>query len=154
MLDGTMMEVTFEPFTEQDFADYQKWFSDPQMQAELGPVDDNYEVFVGDQDESKCINWAIREKDKLVCLLQVVRDGSTTEAGLNISVSPDRRRDGIAEAVMRSAISHTKLAQVRRFVGLVSEKNPASRKLLEKVGFVKTFPKPDANGYFWYALYR
>ncbi|MBX3014304.1 MAG: GNAT family N-acetyltransferase [Caldilineaceae bacterium] len=148
------MMIKFEAFNAQDFAEYATWFADAQIAKELGPLDPDLATFLGTEPETW--NWirAVHQDGQLACMVQVVRDGSTTEGAITIAVAPQRQRRGIATAVLQAILCLPEFSPIRRFSALVRADNEKSRRLVETVGFQKVFPLVDDNGYFEYAFYR
>lgn len=124
------------------------------MQAELGPCEESYAAFVGEAGDDDVLSWTIRDNTTQIAFLQVVRDGSTTEAMLTLAVAPAWRRCGIARSVLKAALEAPALKNVRRFACTIAASSKASQTLVERVGFVRGLPKPSANGYYLFALYR
>ena len=146
--------LTYAVFGPGDFDEYASWFADPAMVAALEGAGSHWRESFDDADPAVAVNLAVRDADTLVGMVQVVRDGSVTEATVTLAVNPRRRREGIATAMLRHVFASPQFAAVRRFSALTHTQNTASGALLERAGFVQAYPNPDPNGYLLFALYK
>lgn len=53
------MGLCFERFQREYYLEYASWFSDPELNYQLGPMDEDWLSAVLDQEEDEGITWAI-----------------------------------------------------------------------------------------------
>jgi ribosomal-protein-alanine N-acetyltransferase len=90
------------------------------------------------------LGWVIEEKEKIAGFL-VVRAVVAEAEILNLCIAPERRRSGLAEALLTEAIAELLRARVDRLFLEVRESNTAAIAFYEKHAFRKTGRRP---GYY------
>ena len=90
------------------------------------------------------LGWVIQEKKKIAGFL-VVRAVVAEAEILNLCVAPDKRRAGLAEALLTEAIAELRRTRVDRLFLEVRESNTPAISFYEKHGFRKNGRRP---GYY------
>jgi [ribosomal protein S18]-alanine N-acetyltransferase len=90
------------------------------------------------------LGWVIEEKRKIAGFL-VVRAVVAEAEVLNLCVAPEKRRAGLAEALLTEAIAELRRTRVDRLFLEVRESNTPAISFYEKHGFRKTGRRP---GYY------
>ena len=74
--------------------------------------------------------------------------------GLAYVVHPARWRQGVGRAVLRAAVAHPDVANVRVFSAGIDADNQASRRCASSAGFAPDVEEPDWEGSVYYLLRR
>ena len=90
------------------------------------------------------LGWVIEEKNKVVGFL-VVRAVVAEAEILNLCIAPERRRAGLAEALLTEAVAELRRVRVDRLFLEVRESNIPAISFYEKHKFHKTGRRP---GYY------
>jgi RimJ/RimL family protein N-acetyltransferase len=143
------MNLDFKCFQREHYPEYAAWFADPELNHQLGPMDEEWLDSILSQPESAGITWAVFRGDELVAVAEIVFDPQNQlPPGITaIATKPTLRRQGIATAALHHIITLHQNQGITEHLAYVSIHNPAGRRCLEKVGFVQATSQPNEHGY-------
>lgn len=143
------INLKFRLFRREHYAEYASWFTDPELNRHLGPIDEDWLEAVLSQPESAGVTWAIFGGVELVAVAETVFDPEhCLPAGITaIAVKPDLRRQGIGTRVLQQILSCHKNKGIVEHVIYVPIHNAGGRRCAEKAGFVPASIEPDERGY-------
>ena len=147
------MQLTFLPFTADLYPAYAAWFSDPELNHHLGPMDTDWLKWVLAHEGTDEQTRAVYRGDALVGVTEVVidRSGDFPVAVISaVSVQPTLRGQGIGLEIMRQVIVDYHRAGIRRFRAQIALSNIRSLRLFARLGFAPASPEPDRNGFLRY----
>ena len=136
-------------FQREHYAEYASWFTDPELNRHLGPMDEDWLEAVLSQPKSAGVTWAIFSGIELIAVVETVFDPERRlTAGITaIAVKPNLRRQGIGAMVLQQILSIHKSKGIVEHVTYASIHNSGGRRCVEKVGFVPATTEPDERGY-------
>lgn len=124
-------------FKVEDFKEYASWFEDPELNRELGPMDQEWLNHVLSEIPPR--HYSVFDQGRLVAVVGTELPGkrSSTWVVTDIAVKPTLKRQGIA----RSALSYLiQIHQQRKdppgsWVAWVNERNIAALEFFESLGW-------------------
>jgi len=146
------MNLSFTRFQCEHFAEYASWFSDPELNKELGPVvDEEWLSAILSQTAEEGETWAIFLETEMVGVVNATFDPEKKlPAGITeIAIKPDRRRQGLAKAALMELLADHHQRGIVSHVAYIKMTNQASRKLFEGLGF-RVNSEPDRHGFIEY----
>lgn len=150
------MVLNFVRFTADDYPEYKSWFADADLNAHLGPMDQDWlDAVLAERDEDGAI-WAVFEGETLVAVVEIGFDPRHKLPAVicAIATKPALRRRGIARAVLREAMRQSHARGIREHQCVVEQHNAAARRLVESEGFQLISAVPDDHGYLRYSHRR
>jgi RimJ/RimL family protein N-acetyltransferase len=143
------MNLDFKRFQREQYAEYASWFADPNLNHQLGPMDEEWLDSILSEPESAGITWAVFRGDELVAVVETVFDPhhQLPAAIAAIATKPTLRRQGIAAAALHHILTLHHTQGITEHIAYVSTHNPAGRRCLEKVGFIQAASEPNEHGY-------
>ena len=175
--------LTLVPFTEDLLADVQPWFQDPEVRHRLGgPEWPARELRLLQVEGGEFRGRSVLRAHSWVALdaagVPAAKiggdvydrwsryDGSRPDRpvvsavepgpamGLTCVVDPARRRQGLGRAVLRAAVGHPAVRDVRLFAAGIDADNEASRRCAAVAGFTLDAEEPDWEDTVYYVLRR
>ncbi len=146
------MNISFKKFTQVYFPEYSSWFQDPELNSQLGPMDEDWLHWVLTEDEADGITWAVFDDDEMVGVVETAFDseGRLPVVIRGIAVKPSRRRQGIGSAILHCLFAMLTPRGIFDYCAYIKTNNSASRRLFEKLGFISISLQPDKNGFLEY----
>jgi RimJ/RimL family protein N-acetyltransferase len=143
------MNLEFKPFQREYYAEYASWFADPDLNHQLGPMDEEWLEAILSEPEAAGITWAVFRGPELVAVVETFFDPQNElPAGFSaVAVKPTLRRQGIGSAALQELITRHHNQGFTEHIAYVSTSNPAGRRLIEKAGFVPAASEPNEYGY-------
>ena len=145
------MNLIFKRFQREYYAEYAAWFVDPELNHELGPMDEEWLLAILSETEEEGITWAVFREEEFVAVLETKFDPQNIlpVAITALAVKPTLRRQGIAKAVLVKLLADQRIKGFGSHLCYIHMGNAASRLLFESSGFVAV-SQPDLNGYIEY----
>ena len=144
------MDLEFKQFTKEHFAEYASWFTDPDLNHRLGPMDDAWLELVtrggelpGDE------TWAVLRDGELVAVVEALVEadspGSYTIGA--VATKPALRGQGIGTLSLQHVLDVHKSRGIVHHIARVSVDNVAGQRCAAKAGFMPASSAPDQHGY-------
>lgn len=147
------MELEFRRFQQTNYPEYAAWFGDPELDRQLGPMDQAWLDAVLGQPESEGMTWAVFRNAELVAVIEIIfgapDDPPICIAG--IATKPTLCKQGIATAVLKQLLDQHHSQGLHQHVAYVAIHNEAARRCIERIGFVPT-SAPNEHGYVEFQL--
>ena len=143
------MQLEFKRFQREYFSEYAVWFTDPELNRHIGPMDQDWLEAVLAQPESEGVTWAVFRNGEMVAVIETVFDPARRmpAAITAIATKPDRRLQSIGSTVLREILLLHQRQGFVEHVAYISMDNPAGRACAEKAGFVPFTSQPDERGF-------
>lgn len=151
------MQLEMKRFQWEFYADYAAWFSDAELNRQLGPMDEDWLESVLNEPVSEGGTWAVFQSSELVAVIETSFDSQgQLPAGIRaIAVKPALRQQGIGSAALRQLILLHQANDQSSLVTYISATNHAALRFVLKNGFQATTETPDEHGFieFYYESY-
>lgn len=144
------MHLEVRPFAVEDLAEYSSWFTDPELDRYLGPIDDAWrEAMVSGGEVEGDETWAVLRDGKLVAVVDALIDTNDRSSYIITSVAakPALRGQGIGPAALQHVLDLHERRGIVKHTAKVRVGNTAGRRCAEKAGFVPVRSGPDEHGY-------
>ena len=143
------MNLEFRPFQKEHFSEYASWFSDPELNRHLGPMDLEWLQAVLSQPESQGVTWAVFREMELVAVVETAfdEDHRLPAAIPALATKPRLRRQGIGSSTLQTILARHNRNGILEHVAYISIYNKAGQGCAAKTGFVAVTSQPDARGY-------
>jgi len=143
------MILEFRRFQREHYPEYVSWFSDPELNRQLGPLDNDWLEAVLSEPDSAGITWAVFRGAELIAVVETIFDPQNQLPTVisAIAVKPPLRRQGIGTTVLQQILSLHNSKGIGEHVAYVSIHNSGGRRCVEKAGFVPVTTEPDERGY-------
>ena len=144
------MKLELREFRREFYPEYSSWFSDPELNRRLGPMDDAWLEAVTTMPRSAGVTWAVFRDTSLVAVVETMFDpeGHRPTAITAVAVKPALRRQGIGMAALEKVLLIDRSQGMKDHIAFVSHRNEAAQSLLKKAGFVKSSDIPDEHDLF------
>src|SRR5690242_10925250 len=128
------MHLELKRFEREYYTEYAAWFSDPELNRYLGPMDQEWLEAVLSEPESAGTTWAVFRGAELVADVETVFDPENRlPAGIMaIATKPSLRRQGIGATVLQMILSLHKKKGIIEHVAYISVNNRAAQRCAEK----------------------
>jgi RimJ/RimL family protein N-acetyltransferase len=146
------MELSFHRFQREHFEEYATWFSDSELNKELGPiVDEDWLSAILSQKSEEGETWAVFLGAEMIGVINATFDPEKKlPAGITeIAIKPNHRRQGLAKAILISLLSEHHQQGIGSHVAYIKQTNKASRQLFEGLGF-KVTSEANRHGFVEY----
>jgi RimJ/RimL family protein N-acetyltransferase len=146
------MDLVFKRFEREHYPEYKSWFSDPYLNRQLGPMDEDWLDAVLSELPSEGATWAVFRGNEMVAVLECVFDPSRKlPAGITaLATKPALRQGGIGTAVLQTILVRHSGQGIAEHIAYISIGNKAGQRCFEKSGFLLFTSEPDENGYIEY----
>lgn len=127
-----MEQIEFRIFKRSDFSVYQTWFSDPWLEAALGPMDQEWlEHILLDETGAQ---YAIFQANEMVAVLGVVwaNDDAIYHTVTDLAIRPDRRRQGLGQKVLHHLLHQVKVPKAKGWITYVEPNNTKAIDFMKK----------------------
>lgn len=133
------MELKFIKFNEDSFGIYKSWFTDKELNARLGPMDnETWEIW---QEYAirgeKAEELAVYLNNELVGVVQICLPTKEDSKYCisSIATHPEKKRIGIATAVLKHLLQSEGFQESKIWISHVDPKNLAAIQFFEKHGW-------------------
>lgn len=144
------MDLELMQFTNEHFAEYASWFADPDLNRQLGPMDDAWlELVLRGGEMPGDETWAVLREGELVAVIEalvVAEDLASYTIGA-VATKPMLRRQGIATWSLQHLIDLHQSRGIVEHSARVSVDNTAGQRCAARAGFVPVSSVPDKHGY-------
>ena len=146
------MKLEFKRFQQEYYAEYASWFTDPELNHHLGPMDQEWLDVTLSQPESAGVTWAVFRGTKLVAVVETAFDPEhrLPAAVTALAIKPSLRKHGIGTSVLQQILSLHKSKGIVEHVAYVSIHNPGGWRCVEKAGFMAVTAEPNEHGYIMF----
>ena len=131
-------------FHEKDFATYKSWFADPELSANLGPLDQEWLEYVlndvtGDQ-------FVAFEKGEMVAVCGVIYPSSSAPHFFiaDVSVYPPAKRFGVATRLLNELQTRLDSEKTYSWKASIDRNNLPAIRLVERLGWHRD-PEKDTD---------
>lgn len=144
------MDLELRQFTKEYFAEYASWFADPELNRQLGPMDEAWlELVMRGGEVPGDETWAVLRAGELVAVVEALVD---TESPVSytigaVATKPALRRQGIGALALRYVLGLHQSRGILEHTARVSASNTAGQRCAAKAGFVSLSSAPDQHGY-------
>jgi RimJ/RimL family protein N-acetyltransferase len=145
-----VMDLEIRPFARTDFAEYGSWFADPDLNRNLGPMDDGWlEPAVSGGEVADDETWAVLRDGQLVAVVEALVDTNDRSSYMisAAATKPALRGQGIGTAALKHVLDLHKSRGILKHAAKVSVDNTAGQRCAAKAGFVPLNSEPDQYGY-------
>jgi ribosomal protein S18 acetylase RimI-like enzyme len=142
------MQLGWRRFQADDYPTYAAWFDDPELNCQLGPLDEEWLETVLIEPPADGATWAVLRDHEVVAVVEVAYDRQhpATAAIMALAVKPALRGQGIGAAVLRDVLARHRRAGITEHRALIAATNLAAQRLVAKAGFQRIAAEPDAYG--------
>ena len=143
------MDFELKRFQQEHYAEYASWFTDPELDRHLGPIDRERLDAVLSQAEAAGVTWAIFRHRDLVAVVETLFDPENPFAAAitAIAVKPSLRRQGIGTSVLQLILALHRKNGIVEHVVYISLDNIGGQRCATRAGFVPVTSEPDERGY-------
>lgn len=144
------MDLELQQFTKEHFVEYASWFADPDLNRQLGPMDDAWlELVMRGGEVPGDETWAVLRDGELVAVVEALvaaEDPASYTIGA-VATKPVLRRQGIGTRSLQHVLDLHKSRGIVEHSARVSVDNTAGQRCAAKAGFVPVSSVPDQHGY-------
>lgn len=143
------MELEFSRFKRKYYREYVAWFSDQELNRQLGPMDEAWLEAVLSMPEAEGVIWAVFRAKEMIAVVETVTDPQQVLPAVitGIAVKPALRRQGIGSAVLEHIFRQHERQGILEHFAYISVNNMPSRRFFEKAGFIAVSLAPDEHGF-------
>jgi len=143
------MDLEFKHFRQEHYPEYASWFTDPDLNRWLGPMDTAWLDAVLCEPQSVGVTWAVFRDAALVAVVETCFDLQDPLVCYirAIATKPALRGSGIGTAVLQHLFDRHARQGIAKHTTYISTHNPGSIRFFERLGFVRTTSEPNAHGY-------
>jgi len=129
--------MKIRPFQAGDFPQYESWFADPVLSAQLGPMDRDWLQHV--LNDTGGIEYSILRDDELAAVVGVCLpvEAHPYYFVTDLAVRPELRGSGIGRAVMSLVMNRPELQSSPLWRASVRPDNPGALAFLIKLGWTR-----------------
>jgi ribosomal protein S18 acetylase RimI-like enzyme len=149
------MNLEFKRFKKEYYTEYASWFSDPELNRHLGPMDLAWLEATLSQLESQGVTWAVFCSRELIAVVETSfeEENCLLAAITAIATKPSFRQRGIGTSVLQMIRKLHGSKGISEHIAYVCVDNEAGRRCLTKAGFVAVSSRPDERGYIEFRHY-
>lgn len=143
------MNLELKPFAPERFAEYASWFADPDLNRQLGPLDEEWlELTVSGGEEPGDETWAVFRGGEFVAVVEALIDPRDQSYAIaSVATKPALRRQGIGSAALRHVLAVHESRGITEHTAQVSVHNQAGQRCAASAGFTPLTGQPNARGY-------
>lgn len=143
------MQLSFRKFQAGDFATYKAWFTDPELERRLGPLDDEWLAAVLSKRASDGATWLVLDGDAPVAVVETSLHptDSSLAAITELAVKPELRGRGIGMAVLQEVLALRRREGRLEHLAYIREDNGTARRCFERSRFVPVTLTPNGEGF-------
>ena len=148
------MKIKFIKLNKESFDTYKTWFSDKELNTQLGPMDqETWATWQSYQKEEKSEELGAYLKQELVAVIDISLPTVDYPAYCiaAIATHPQKKRLGIATAVLKQLLQSDNFTKSKTWISHVNPKNVAAINFFEKHGWKQSVIE---NGMITYAFVR
>lgn len=121
-------------FAATDFAEYLSWYADPELNDQLGPMDDEWLDFVLTDKEGRQFSYL--EDGRLSAVIGVVPDpDKDVWVVTDLAVNPALRRHGIGRRAIAAVTGCDEFRSRPRWLAYAMSDNPAAHRFFTALGW-------------------
>lgn len=145
------LELDFILFEKADFPEYLSWYKDPDLNKQLGPMEENDEWLSTLDNEEGC-TYSVFQHKKLVAVIGIVFPDTDYPhyCITNIAIKPTLRSKGIGKKVVEKIMQLHQPKKGQSWIAHVDEKNPRAKLFFENNGWKCTTLPAKNNGMFMF----
>lgn len=143
------MHLEFKQFQPSNFPEYAAWFTDPELDRWLGPLDAEWLDAVLSERASDRTTYLVLDAETPVAVLETALHPENTAlaAITGLAVKPDRRGQGVGTAVLHEVLATHRRAGRLEHLAYIYQDHWAAQRCFERAGFVRVTPTPNEGGY-------
>lgn len=140
------MTLRFSQFSIDDFTEYKSWFVDPELNAELGPMDDKWLQAV--ITEHNGVEYSVFDEVGLIGVVGILFPDIEHPAYYitDIAIRPNAKKMGIGTQILRQLMSMHQLENGQCWKAFVDYENQPAIIFFKKNGWSCLSQKPDDHG--------
>lgn len=129
--------MQIRPFQAEDYPPYESWFTDPVLNAQLGPMDRDWLEHV--LNDTGSTQYSILRDDQLVAVVGVCLPDEAHPYYFvtDLAVRPELRGSGVGRSVMALVMSRPELQRSPLWRASVRPDNPGALAFLIKLGWTR-----------------
>jgi len=130
-----MTRLSFREFQASDFPEYKSWFQDEQLDAALGPMDEEWLAYI--LQDQKGAEFAVRAGSELVAVVGVTRmaEQAGYEVITDFAVKPALRGTGVGSKVLLQLLEEIPLRESQYWVAYVERTNDVAQHFFTRHGW-------------------
>jgi RimJ/RimL family protein N-acetyltransferase len=139
------MELEFQRFESEHYAEYASWFVDAVLNRYLGPMDDEWLEATLSGPESAGVTWAVFRGKEMVAVIETVFDPENhlPAAITALATKPSLRRQGIASTALQQILELHQNKGIAAHLTYIHKDNLAAQRCAQKVGFIRSVTPPS-----------
>ena len=144
------MDLELRQFSKEYFAEYASWFADPDLNRQLGPMDDAWlELVLRGGEMPGDETWAVLRDGELVAVVEALVDAENPASYTigAVATKPALRRQGIGTFSLQHVLDLHKSRGIVEHTARVAVGNTAGQHCAAKAGFMPLSSAPDHHGY-------
>ena len=145
------MDLDFQIFKKEDYAEYYSWFKDADLNEQLGPMkanDDEWLIHV--LNEKNGCTHSIFQNKQLVSVIGIAfPDNDNPAYGItSIAVKPSLRSRGIGKKILKDVMRLYPLRKGQYWIVHVDSNNQKAKRFFEKNGWICVQTPPENDNMF------
>lgn len=126
--------MTIRPFTAADFDEYRRWYEDPELDEQLGPMDEEWLDYVlADEEGAQLV---CLENDAMVAVVGLAVDPEADAwVVTDIAVNPALRRRGVGRRAIEAVMELPRFSHISNWLAYVMSDNPAAHRFFVSLGW-------------------
>ena len=145
------MELEFRRFQKKDFQAYALWFTDPEQDRWLGPLDREWlEAVLSEGEEG--VTWTVFRDEVFVAVAETAFDPEGGRAAVTTLQPNPASQTGYRYDCFEELLDWHRREGVRKHIAFVHEDNRTARRCLERVGFELSSAQPNEYGYLEFRI--
>jgi len=129
--------IQYHKFRKSDFSAYQSWFSDPELNQQLGPIDKDWLDYI--LNDATGVQYCFTHFDALIAVVGISNPTIERQDYVvtDIAVRPDLRRQGLGRIILHLLPSMMKRGPAKLWRAYVNPDNRAAIQLFESSGWAR-----------------
>lgn len=144
--------IVTRQFMETDFLDYESWFVDAELNRQLGPIDCEWLAYILADSEGAEYSFLLNQELIAVAGVHFPTAEHNYCYITDIAVHPKLRRQEIGKRIIKQLQAQPSLQLVKNWKAGAAINNIAAAKLLESLGWEKSFQAHDSDDLIIYEV--
>lgn len=142
------MDLIYNRFQREHYADYASWFVDAELNRNLGPMDDEWLEAILTEPETAGVTWAVFRGKDMVAVIEAWYDPENplVAAITALATKPSLREQGIGSTVLQQILELHRSKGITTHLAYIQENNLAAQRCAQKVGFTQADSPPNEYG--------